>query len=77
MSSQTHITEFEPPEADSEPAWEPDSADGATQHSCLDCGAAVSESYARVMGDSADRVHACQECSIQEDRLRGATGGTR
>jgi DNA-directed RNA polymerase subunit RPC12/RpoP len=75
VSSQTHSTEFEPPEADSEPAWEPDSGAGETQHSCLDCGAAVTAQYARVMGDNSGQVHACPECSLQRERLEGATGG--
>lgn len=29
---------------------------------CLNCGAAVSDEFARVMGDNENRIHYCQEC---------------
>lgn len=33
---------------------------------CLNCGAAVSDRFARVMGDNEGRVHHCQECGSND-----------
>ncbi|NHN49318.1 hypothetical protein G9464_17235 [Halostella sp. JP-L12] len=40
--------------------------------SYLNCGAHVTEQFARVLGDNEDDVHACPECTTQTDIYRGA-----
>ena len=38
---------------------------------CRNCGAHISEDFARVFGDQSNDVHACMECSCQEHLFAG------
>jgi len=42
---------------------------------CLHCGEHVSERFARVFGDDADRVHRCQACDSMPLITRGSAAG--
>ncbi|GAA0217443.1 DUF7563 family protein [Halobaculum roseum] len=42
---------------------------------CLHCGGHVSERFARVFGDDADRVHRCQACDSMPRLSRGNAAG--
>ena len=42
---------------------------------CLHCDGHVSEQFARVFGDDADRVHRCQACDSMPRLSRGSAAG--
>lgn len=49
---------------------------------CLQCGEAVSDKYAKVLGDNNDEVHGCPTCgrtndARHKDGKQGITEGSR
>lgn len=42
---------------------------------CDNCGGHVSDVFARVYADNLGELHACPDCSGQNERLRGAGAG--
>lgn len=42
---------------------------------CKHCGAHVTESFARVMGDNDNEVHGCPDCEPATDLLNGSAAG--
>lgn len=44
----------------------------ATQRTCMNCGAFVTPSFARVFGDNDDRVVGCPECMSFKQIATGA-----
>jgi ribosomal protein S27AE len=50
-----------------------DSSEQRDRRSCLNCGAYVTPTFARVFGDNHDDVYACLECSTMR-ALRSGSG---
>lgn len=42
---------------------------------CMNCGAHVTNLFARVMGDNEDRVHGCPQCLTLGELMDGSGGG--
>jgi len=40
--------------------------------SCENCGASVTDQFARTLGDNDDRVHACPDCTTGTAVMNGA-----
>lgn len=54
-----------------------DPVDDYDDDQCQNCGAHVSDTFRRVLGDNDDIAHACQACTPRTEHYHGRVAGTK